>query len=75
MWRHTLTIGTTAQTGRRWMDGERQRIELSKVSPESFGVLCPDEQKRVKPRPVPPPQVPGGRFQETDGQGPSSSGA
>ena len=24
---------TTAQTGHRWMDGERQRIELSKVSP------------------------------------------
>ena len=36
VWRHTLTIRATAHRERRWMDGERQRIELSKVSPESF---------------------------------------
>ena len=36
MWRHTLTIKATAHRKRRWMDGERQRIELSKVSPELF---------------------------------------
>ena len=39
------------------------------------GVLCPGEQARVRPRPVPPPQSPGGRCRGTDGQGPSSSGA
>ena len=32
MWRHTLTIRTTAHKERRWMDGVRQRIELSSQS-------------------------------------------
>ena len=57
-----------------WME-KRHRIESSRVSPSQFGVLCPGGQARVKPRPVPPPQGPGGRCRGTDGQGPSSSGA
>ena len=34
---------------------KRQRIERSKSVQSQFGVLCPGEQARVKPRPVPPP--------------------
>ena len=30
MWRHTLTIGATAQTGRRWMDGEKAEDRIVK---------------------------------------------
>ena len=68
-----LPSKTTAQTGRRWMHGERQRIELLKVSPESFGLLCPGKQARVRPSPVLPPQGPGGKCRGTEGQGPSCS--
>ena len=57
------------------MDGERQRIELSKSVQSHFGVLCPGEQARVRPKPVPPPQGPGGRCRGTDEQGPSDSDA
>ena len=46
---------------------KRQRIERSKFQ---FGVLCPGEQARVKPRSVPPPQGPGGRCRGTDERGP-----
>ena len=54
---------------------KRQRIERSKSVQSQFGVLCPGEQARVKPRPVPPPQGPGGRCRGTDERGPSSSDA
>ena len=36
MWRHTLTISMTSHRERRWMDGERRRIESSKVSQECY---------------------------------------
>ena len=54
---------------------KRHRIERSKSVLSQFGVLCPCGQARVKPRPVPPPQGPGGRCRGTDGRGPSSSDA
>ena len=57
-----------------WME-KRQRIAQSKSVQSQFGVLCPGEQARVKPRPVPPPQGPGGRCRGTDERGPSSSDA
>ena len=54
---------------------KRQRIERSKSVLSQFGVLCPGGQARVKPRPVPLPQGPGGRCRGTDERGPSSSDA
>ena len=57
-----------------WME-KRHRIEWTKSVLSQFGMLCPGGQARVKPRPVPPPQGPGGRCRGTDGRGPSSSDA
>ena len=57
------------------MEGEETEDRAVKSVLSQVGVLCPGEQARVKPRPVPPPQGPGGRCRGTDGQGPSSSGA
>ena len=50
---------------RTLMDGWRKRIELSKVSPESFRSAMSSRAG----------QGPGGRCRGTDGQGPSSSDA
>ena len=66
---------TTAQAGRRWMEGEETEDRAVKSVQSQVGVPCPCEQTRVKPRPVPPPQGPGGRCRGTDGQCPSNSGA
>ena len=57
------------------MDGEETEDRTVIVSPESVRVQCPGGQARVKPRPVQPPQGPGGRCQGTDERGPSSSDA
>ena len=70
-----LPLRTTALVGRRWMDGEETEDRTVKVSPESVRVQYPGGQARVKPRPVPPPQGPGGRCRGTDERGPSSSDA
>ena len=76
MWRHALTIDNDSPSGTS-VDGWRRDIGQSclKSVLSQFRVLCPGEQARVRPRPVPPPQGPGGRCRGTDGQGPSSSNA
>ena len=74
MWRPALTINNDSPSGTS-VDGWRQRIERSKSVQSQFEVLCPGEQGRVKPRPVPPPQGPGGRCRGTDERGPSNSDA
>ena len=57
------------------MDGEETEEIEPKPVLSQFRVLCPGGQAKVKPRTVPPPQGPGGRFRGTDGQCPSSSDA
>ena len=74
VWRQALTIDTNSPSGTS-VDGWRR--DIGESNPKSvlsqFGVLCPGRQARVKPRPVPPPQGPGGRCRGTDGRCPSSS--
>ena len=70
-----LPSRTTAQAGRRWMDEEETEDRAVKSVLSQVGVLCPGGQARVKPRPVPPPQGPGGRCRGTYEQCPSGSDA
>ena len=58
MWRQVPTINNDSPSGTSVDGWRRDRIERSKSVQSQFGVLCPGEQARVKPRPVPPPQSP-----------------
>ena len=55
------------------VDGWRKTKD--RVVKSQSRVLCPGEQARVRSRPVPPLQGPGGRCPGTDGRDPSSSSA
>ena len=52
------------------MDGQRKkdRSQPSVMSPRRDGMS--GQVAKVKPRPEPPPQDPGGRFPRTEAQGP-----
>ena len=50
------------------MAGEKDRSQPSVMSPERVGMS--GRTAKVRPRPEPPPQDPGGRFPGTYAQGP-----